>query len=221
MNSSVYFRKKRSQIRLIAFLIFIFFTYTSIPFAFGQTRKVETATLLGMELSDPTPELMEEFGLSPLYPGPIILSVKNSSYFPSGAVPPRGSSFWIVESPARGFRGRLENVSTTQRSQPRYLKEFAKAVLSSVATPLQYLNWDKEIRKQFRERAEKIKDDQLERNKLLAIADKPIDPSKKDKYVVRVVYNFPERSGTMTTEILLEKKDLDELKMYLGESSEK
>jgi hypothetical protein len=172
---------------------------------------------LGMTLVDPTVELMEEYGLSADYPGPIIVKVQDGSFFHDGSAPTAGCAFWIVEHPVKGFLLNKENKEKAPSSRPRNVRELAESLLLCTVTPEEYQGIWNRTNQAAREYAETLKDKPAERERWLKIAESKIPEDDVGKYICRVVYNYREtkKRGTMTTLLRMTKTDLDKLREYL------
>ena len=166
----------------------------------------------GMTLVDPTQALMKEYGLSADYPGPVIVQVRDGSFFPSGMEPTPGCAFWIVEHPAKGF---FFNQEKSSSYSPKTVRELAEALVACTVAPEEYQKiWDQTTRA-AREHAGTLKDKPDERERLLKFADSKMAEEEVGKYICRVVYNYPKQRGTMTTYIHMKKADLDQLREFL------
>jgi hypothetical protein len=89
------------------------------------------------------------------------------------------------------------------------------AIVACTVTPKEYQEIYDHTKKAAREYAEKMKDRPAERQRALEIADMKLADEEIGKYICRVVYNYPERKGTMTTQIYMTKADLDQLRELL------
>ena len=170
---------------------------------------------LGMTLVDPTEELMKEYGLSAEYPGPIMVKVQDGSFFPADMAPTAGCAFWIVEHPVKGFLLNKENKEKAPSFGPRNVRELAESLLLCTVTPEEYQEIWNQTNQAAREYAETLKDKPAERERWLKIAESKIAEEDVGKYICRVVYNYPEKRGTMTTYLRMTKADLDKLREYL------
>lgn len=180
----------------------------------GSTaKKIEPPVkILGLTLANPTPELMHKHGHSTDFPGPIITQVQTPSFFPEGMAPSAGCSFWIVEHPSRGMG--LEG-DTSPSFRPKTAQEFAAAVIACTIAPADYAALFESRKKMFLEQGAKLKDDPAVRSRLKEIAGARITPAETGKYVCRLVFNYPNQKGTMTTQIYLSKADLDDIRKLL------
>jgi hypothetical protein len=68
------------------------------------------------------------------------------------------------------------------------------------------------MRRRSREQAEKVTGNPEQRARLLKTAEAAMPKEDAGKYICRVVYHYPHRSGTMTTYIRMDKEDLDRLR---------
>ena len=167
---------------------------------------------LGMTLVDPTKELMNEYGLSTNYPGPIMVKAQPSSCFPNGTAPTAGCAFWIVEHPAKAF---FFNEDNSPSNFPKTVRQLAEAISSCTVTPEEFQNIYNHTAQKAREHAETLKDNPAERERMLKIAGCKMPEEDVGKYICRVVYNYPGEKGTMTTYLRMTKADLDQIREFL------
>jgi hypothetical protein len=176
-----------------------------------EEQAVRGVKFLGMTLVDPTKELIRQYGLPDQYPGPIIVEqMKDSPHWgPFGPPPGPGCAFWLVQNPAHGF---FFNEDRSPSYTPQTVRELAKAILACTASPEEYEKiWD-DMRRRSREQAEKVTGNPEQRARLLKTAEAAMPKEDAGKYICRVVYHYPHRSGTMTTYIRMDKEDLDRLR---------
>ena len=155
---------------------------------------------------------MDEYGLPREHPGPIVARIEDPSFFLAGQAPSPGCAFWIVEHPAYGFFG---DNKEKPRHFPRTVRELAQAIVSCTVSPEEYRRVVDEAGIAAKERAEKLKDDPAQRERLLASANAKLPEDYAGKYVCRVVYFYPNGVGTMTTQMRMAKADLDKLRDFL------
>lgn len=173
----------------------------------GKTGAV--VKTLGLTLTDPTKELKSRYGLSPAFGGPIITQVQDTSFFPKGMAPSTGCSIWIVEHPAKGFGLKLDDLPSFR---PQTTQEFADAIIVCVIPPAEYVTLFELKKKTAREQAAKQKDDPALQSRLHEIADIRLTAEQIGKYTCRLIYNYPDQKGTMTTEVYLTTAELDEIR---------
>jgi hypothetical protein len=167
---------------------------------------------LGMTLADFTPELASQYGLPADRPQAVIVRVQDGSYFLRRTVPTAGCSFWIVEHPANGF---LLHGEKSPSQRPKSVRELVAAIVSCTVSPEEYLAIKEQQKSAALSRAEALKDKPVEQERFLKIANAELPNELIGKYVCRIVYNYPNQRGTMTTEILMDKADLDRLRELL------
>ncbi len=181
----------------------------------GSTAKKNEplVKILGLTLADPTPELMHKHGHSAEFPGPIITQIQDSAFFLKGTAPSAGCSIWIIEHPAKGF-GLDQAVVPSFR--PQTAKEFAAAIIACAIPPAEYASLLEAKKKTAREQIIQQKDDPALQSRLAEIAAVTLSAAQAGKYTCRLVYNYPDQKGTMTTEIYLTKAELDEIRPLAG-----
>jgi len=126
--------------------------------------------------------------------------------------PSAGCSFWIVEHPSRGLG--LES-DTSPSFRPKTAQEFADAVIACTIAPKDYAALFELRKKMALEQEAKLKDDPAVRSRLKEIAGAKLTPAETGKYVCRLVFNYPDQKGTMTTQIYLSKAELDDIRKLL------
>jgi hypothetical protein len=208
----------KTQIRSLLFVCaaaFVFADCASAQNAMpSDNKKIQTGDAvnsLGMTLVDPTEELMKVYGLPTNSPGPIMVQVRDQSFFPNGYAPTAGCAFWIVEPPAKGF---LFNKEKYPSYYPKTVRELAEAILSCTATPEEYQKICSQTAQAAREYAETLTNNPAERERWLKNADRKMLADDVGKYICRVVYNYPGQRGTMTTYIRMTKADLDQIREF-------
>jgi hypothetical protein len=180
-----------------------------------DNKKIQTGdgmNWLGMTLVDPTEELMKMYGMTPQYTGPIMVQVRDQSFFPNGCAPTAGCAFWIVENPAKAF---FFNKEKSPSYYPKTVRELAEAILSCTVTPEEYQKIYSQTAQAAREEAETLKDNPVERERMLKIADIQVPDDDVGKYICRVVYNYPGTNGTMTAYIRMTKADLNQIREFI------
>ena len=167
---------------------------------------------LGMTLADTTPELTKQYRLPQDKPQPLVVRVKDPSYFPPNTAPHDGCALWIIEHPVNGF---ILQEKTGPRFQPKTVRELVSAIVACTITPEEYRKLSDETRKAALQRADTLHDKPAARERMLAIANLEPSPEDAGKYICRVVYHYPYEKGTMTTHIAMKKEDLDQLRALL------
>jgi hypothetical protein len=170
-------------------------------------------TVIGLSLIDPSPERLKRYHLSETYPGPIVVGGDAKSYFARGDQPNIGCSIWIIESPAYGILPQESMKKAYPSKQPHTIKEMASAILECAASPSEVEAMQSELRELIMKRlgpgaptADKMKA-RLETAKGVSA------PIRKS---CRLVYNYPDGRGTMTTVFALDERDLNELQRIAG-----
>lgn len=180
----------------------------------STTQKNEPLVkILGLTLANPTPELMHKHGHSAEFPGPIITQIQDSAIFLKGTAPSAGCSIWIVEHPAKGFG--LDQAAVPS-FRPQTAKEFAAAIIACAIPPAEYAPLLEAKKKAAREQIIKQKEDPALQSRLAEIAAVTLSAAQAGKYTCRLVYNYSDQKGTMTTEIYLTKAELDEIRLLTG-----
>ena len=208
----------KTQISSLLLVCAAAFVFTDCATAQNATspdnQKIETGHTVdwfGMTLVEPTAELMTQYGLPTNSPGPIMLQVRDGSFFPNGYAPTAGCAFWIVEPPANGF---LFNKQQLPGYYPKTVRELAEAILSCTATPVEYQKLCNQTAQAARKYAETLTNNPAERERWLKTADWKMPEDDVGKYICRVVYNYPGKRGTMTTYIRMNKSDLDHIREF-------
>ena len=175
----------------------------------GEINSKLGVSCLGLILVERTEALMKEYRV-PENSGPIILAVRDGSYFMDGTAPTPGCAFWIVEHPGRMY---FFNHETSPSRMPRNIRELAQAILVYTITPEEHQKLLDESARECRKHAEALNDRPDEQKRLRKIADSLVMP-KGDvgKHICRVVYNYPGTQGTMTTYLRLTQSDLEQLR---------
>lgn len=168
--------------------------------------------LLGMTLVDPSEKTLELSGFRKDSPLPMITGLNSSAYFPVGMTPYKGCTFWIVESPAKGF---IFNGDTSASYRPRNVHELIEAIVACTVTPEEYQKLYDRCNQAAEEYFKTLTNSIAERKRLHRIVPWEIPTAYAGKYVCRVVYDYPHKAGTMTTDILMTRKDLDQLRELL------
>ncbi len=164
---------------------------------------------LGLTLVDPTVKLMKQYGLPKDSRLPLIIEVNDPSFFPEGMKPSKGCAFWIVENPANGFLFLNEK---TPDYRPKNIKELAEAIVACTVSPEEYQKIYDRMAVAARASVSNFKDNPKEQERILKIAESKVPAEEVGKYICRVVYNYPNNAGTMTTWIRMTRADLDQVR---------
>ncbi|MDF7826419.1 protein kinase [Pontiellaceae bacterium B12227] len=170
---------------------------------------------LGMTVVNPSEELVTKYGLSKSsLPGPVITELTGEAKAYWKHAPHEGCSFWIVENPAHGF---MLNEEKSPRHHPYTVRQLVEAIVACSATPEEYQKIRDETNERCRKKAELLKDDPDKRDRLLRISKLEMPEEDRGMYICRVVYNYPNRRGTMTTFIRMAEQDFNRLRKLLQE----
>lgn len=169
---------------------------------------------LGMTLVESTKELRTQHGLFEKFPGPIVSQIQDGSFFLANTAPGVGCSFWLVEHPEHSFFPKQE-CSPAPTYYPKTIRQFIRAVVDSAISPEEYQAMYDRYNAKPLERAEKFQDQPEVRERLLKAAAAKMPAEDVGKSICRVVFHFPQRGGTMTTHLRLNKEDLDQLRSFL------
>jgi hypothetical protein len=170
------------------------------------------AHMLGLTLVNPSDTLMAKHQLSKQYPGPIIVSVENSTSFAEGQAPYVGCSIWVVEAVAYGMIPTEEARQKGLPSRfPRTVKEMAAALVDCSSSPADAEKLWADSRERDRQAA-KTAPDATEKARLSKLANQAMPANQRGKYTCRIVYNYPAGKGTMTTYVQFSESDMKSIR---------
>lgn len=179
----------------------------------ASIRKIQVGQgiqFLGLMVADPTSDMMKSYNLD--RPQPLVLGVSDKSFFQANMAPYEGCAVSMVEHPGNGFLFMRE---VGPSYNPRNVYELLQAIVSCAISPEEYQRLAEQTARAARERANAIKDDDWQRQKMLGLANLKLPPEARGKYVCRVVYNYPHKGGTVTTQIFMTRDELERLRELL------
>ncbi len=164
-------------------------------------RTPQVTNVLGMQLMDPTPELLEVLGLDRAAAGPVVLDVADPSIFMHDEVtgrstaPGPGCMFWVITQAAFPF---AEGTAYSDRHRLTTVRDLVGGLFQHALSPKEFIRALQDAETRMRERAKALHGTQ--RRRMLALA-RGLSPSREDsgQHICGIVYAYPHSKGTMTT----------------------